>query len=55
MAAHGKSFYKLTNQQAPLSGLFIVLSCSDFYDNEDIVMAGAKKGTRGKTGKTTKK
>jgi len=43
------------NQQAPLLGLFIVLAFSDFYENEGNTMAGAKKGTRGKTGTTPKK
>lgn len=32
-----------------------MLWCSDFYCNEGKVMAGAKKGTRGKTGGTKKK
>lgn len=41
----------LKQKQAPLSGLFIVLAFSDFYDNEDRVMSTRTDGRKKTTGK----
>lgn len=51
MAQIGSHLCRLINQQAPLSGLFIVLAFSDFYDNEDRAMSTRTDGRKKTTGK----
>ena len=55
MAQIGSHLCRLINQQAPLSGLFIVLAFSDFYDNEGKTMTTKTKGRNKGQGTTKKK